>query len=80
MSQIGSNRLALQWSKLPGPNSALRTGLRKAHDDVIIFGDCDSTYDFANLDPIYLPLAENQYDFITGDRFAGQMEEIVHET
>lgn len=59
----------------PGYGRALRTGLRKAHGDVIIFGDCDSTYDFSNLDPIYLPLTENKYDFVTGDRFAGQMED-----
>ena len=59
----------------PGYGRALRTGLLKARGNVIIFGDCDSTYDFSNLDPIYLPLAENQYDFITGDRFAGQMED-----
>lgn len=59
----------------PGYGRALRTGLRKAHGNVIIFGDCDSTYDFANLDSIYLPLADNRYDFITGDRFAGQMED-----
>lgn len=58
-----------------GYGRALRTGLRKAHGNVIIFGDCDSTYDFSNLDSIYLPLAENKYDFITGDRFAGQMED-----
>lgn len=59
----------------PGYGRTLRTGLRKAHGKVIIFGDCDSTYDFSNLDSIYLPLAENKYDFITGDRFAGQMED-----
>ena len=59
----------------PGYGCALRTGLRKAYGSVFIFGDCDSTYDFANLDPIYLPLTENQYDFVTGDRFAGQMED-----
>jgi glycosyltransferase involved in cell wall biosynthesis len=57
-----------------GYGRTLQTGLRNAFGDVIIFGDCDSTYDFYNLDPIYLPLAENKYDFITGDRFAGQME------
>ena len=57
-----------------GYGCALRTGLRKACGEVIVFGDCDSTYDFANLDPIYLPLAENKYDFVTGDRFGGQME------
>ena len=59
----------------PGYGRALRTGLRKARGEVITFGDCDSTYDFSNLDPIYSPLAENRYDFVTGDRFAGQMEE-----
>ena len=59
----------------PGYGRALRTGLRKARGDVIIFGDCDSTYDFSDLDSIYLPLSECKYDFITGDRFAGQMED-----
>ena len=59
----------------PGYGRALRTGLRKARGEVIIFGDCDSTYDFSDLDPIYLSLVENKYDFITGDRFGGQMED-----
>ena len=58
-----------------GYGRALRTGLAVAKGEVIIFGDCDSTYDFANLDPIYRPLAENKTDFITGDRFGGQMED-----
>ena len=57
-----------------GYGRALRTGLKNAKGNVIIFGDCDSTYDFLNLDPVYLPLAQNKKDFITGDRFAGQME------
>ena len=58
-----------------GYGRALRTVLAAANGEVIIFGDCDSTYDFANLDPLYLPLAENKTDFMTGDRFGGQMEE-----
>ena len=58
-----------------GYGRALRTGLAAAKGEVIIFGDCDSTYDFANLDPIYQPLAENIVDFMTGDRFGGQMED-----
>ena len=57
-----------------GYGRALRTGLSAAIGDVIIFGDCDSTYDFSDLDPLYLPLATGEYDFMTGDRFAGQME------
>ena len=58
-----------------GYGRALRTGLSNAIGTVIIFGDCDSTYDFANLDPIYQPLFENKVDFMTGDRFGGQMED-----
>ena len=58
-----------------GYGRALRTGLAAAKGEVIIFGDCDSTYDFSNLDPIYQPLAENKVDFMTGDRFGGQMED-----
>ena len=57
-----------------GYGRALRTGLVAAKGEVIIFADCDSTYDFANLDLIYLPLVENKVDFMTGDRFGGQME------
>ena len=58
-----------------GYGRALRTGLKNAEGNVIIFGDCDSTYDFLNLDPIYKPLAEGEADFVTGDRFAGLMED-----
>lgn len=66
---------ALVASELrPGYGRALRTGLRKARGNVILFGDGDSTYDFSDLDPIFLPLRENEYDFITGNRFGGQME------
>ena len=34
----------------------------------------DADTDFSDLDPIYEPLAANKADFVTGDRFAGQME------
>lgn len=52
----------------PGYGRALRTGLRRARGSVIILGDCDSTYDFGNLDSIYLPLAENRADLVIGNR------------
>ena len=58
-----------------GYGRALQTGLEQAEGTVIIFGDCDSTYDFSDLDPIYTPLATGAADFVTGDRFAGQMED-----
>ena len=52
-----------------GYGRALRTGLAQARGEVIIFGDCDSTYDFIHLDPLYRPLAEGRVDFMTGNRF-----------
>ena len=58
-----------------GYGRALRTGLAAAKGNVVIFGDCDSTYVFSELDPLYRPLADHQADFMIGDRFAGQMED-----
>ncbi len=80
ISDDGSKRIAIEKGVTViseprrGYGRTLRTGLEKARGEVIIFGDCDSTYDFSDLDPLYLPLKENQVDFITGDRFAGKME------
>ena len=53
-----------------GYGRAIRTGLERAGGSVIIFGDSDSTYDFFNLERIYTPLALNEADFVTGDRFS----------
>ena len=57
-----------------GYGRALRTGLARARGAVVIFGDCDSTYDFLKLDGIYRPLAEGRADVMIGNRFAGEME------
>lgn len=57
-----------------GYGRALRTGLARTRGAVVIMGDCDSTYDFLHLDPIYRPLAGGEADVMIGDRFAGQME------
>ena len=58
-----------------GYGRALRTGLKRARGSVIIFADCDSTYDFLHHDPIYRPLAKNRVDFMIGNRFGGLMED-----
>ena len=47
-----------------GYGRAPRTGLERSSGDVIILGDCDSTYDFRRLDPLYRPLAEGRADMI----------------
>ncbi len=57
-----------------GYGSALRAGLSEAKGDVIIIGDADSTYDFSDLDPFYLPIATDEADMVIGDRFTGLME------
>ena len=58
----------------PGYGAAIRKGLECAEGSVIIIGDCDTTYDFANLENIYVPLAAGECDFVIGDRFAGGIE------
>ena len=58
----------------PGYGAAIRKGLKCAEGSVIIIGDCDTTYDFANLEHIYGPLTAGECDFVIGDRFAGGIE------
>ncbi len=57
-----------------GYGRAIRTGLEHARGNVIIFGDCDTTYDFLHLEEFYFPLERGEYDVIIGDRFAGGIE------
>ncbi len=54
-----------------GYGYALRRGFAESRGRVILMGDCDTTYDFRNLDPLYRPLAENRYDMMIGDRMGG---------
>ena len=55
-----------------GYGCALRAGIEAAQGEVIIMGDCDMTYDFANLDEMYEAL--QKYDMVIGDRFKGGIE------
>lgn len=50
------------------------TGMWNDHGNVIIFCDCDSTYVFQSGFVLSASCRENQYDFIIGDRFAGEIE------
>ncbi len=54
-----------------GYGRALRTGFEAAFGNVLIMGDCDTTYDFLNLEKMYKPLADNDCDMVIGNRFAG---------
>lgn len=54
-----------------GYGNALRTGIRSARGRIVIKADADNTYDLANLDAFYDPIATNHtHDIVTGDRFA----------
>lgn len=54
-----------------GYGRALRTGFKAALGNVIIMGDCDTTYDFLNLEEMYQLLAENHCHMVIGNRYAG---------
>ncbi len=57
-----------------GYGRALRTGFEAALGNVLIMGDCDTTYDFLNLEKMYKPLADNDCDMVIGNRYAGGIE------
>lgn len=57
-----------------GYGRAIRTGLAASRGKAVVFGDCDMTYDFLHMEGIVRPLLDGTYDFMIGDRFAGQME------
>ena len=59
--------------KHKGYGRALRRGIRSARGDVIIFGDCDTTYDFRHLDAFYDLPTGGLADVVIGNRF-GSME------
>ena len=58
----------------PGYGSALRAGIAAASADIILTGDCDTTYDFMQLGLLYEPLADGSFDMMIGNRFAGGIE------
>ena len=57
-----------------GYGRAIRTGLAHSNGKVIIVGDADTTYDFEHLEELYQPIADDSYDMVMGNRFAGNMD------
>jgi glycosyltransferase involved in cell wall biosynthesis len=53
-----------------GYGRAYLTGIPEARGRYIVMGDCDDTYDFANLEPLIAPLRDG-YDLVVGNRYAG---------
>ena len=58
----------------PGYGNAIRAGLAASAGNVVIIGDCDTTYDFLHLEEMYRLLAEGECDMVIGNRYAGGME------
>jgi glycosyltransferase involved in cell wall biosynthesis len=56
-----------------GYGNAYRSGFAAAHGDIIMMGDSDDTYDFAELPAIVAPLLAGHADYVLGSRFAGQI-------
>lgn len=57
-----------------GYGSALIKGIELSRGSVIIFGDCDTTYDFKDLTGFYEPLRDKKFDVMIGDRLRGNAE------
>jgi glycosyltransferase involved in cell wall biosynthesis len=75
-STDGSPELALEagarvvHESRRGYGAALRRGFAEARGDWLVMGDCDDTYEFADLDSLMEPLHEGA-DMSIGNRFAG---------
>ena len=62
------------WEPRQGYGRALRTGLACSRGRILLFGDCDLSYDFRKLFPFFLPLQKNRCDMVIGNRFHSSME------
>lgn len=51
-----------------GYGRAIRTGIVHSYGKVLIIGDCDTTYDFLHMLPLYQLLQNGKYDMVIGDR------------
>lgn len=65
-------RVILEKNK--GYGNAIRSGLKEARGKYIIYGDCDDSYDFINLNP-YMEKLKQGYSFVNGNRFKGKILE-----
>ena len=55
-----------------GYGAALKKGIESCSYDYIIFGDCDCSYDFSNLDA-FIAAFSHGAEYINGNRFKGAM-------
>lgn len=56
-----------------GYGNAIRGGIHAAGGKYIIFGDCDGSYDFSDLDPMLEKLRQG-WQLVAGNRFSGGID------
>lgn len=56
-----------------GYGNAYLKGFAEARGRILIMGDSDGSYDFAQLDRLVEPLLGGEYDYVLGSRFAGKI-------
>ncbi|MCK9150766.1 glycosyltransferase family 2 protein [Methanobacterium alcaliphilum] len=57
-----------------GYGNAYLKGLKETKGDIIIMGDADGTYPLEYAHEFILPILEENYDFVIGSRFDGEIE------
>lgn len=57
-----------------GYGAAIRAGMSASSGNVLIIGDCDTTYDFLHIEGMYEMLAFGQADMVIGNRYAGGIQ------
>lgn len=63
----------IEKEKNKGYGNALRRGFVEAKGKYIIMGDCDTTYDFENVDE-FIDKLRNGYSLVMGNRYKGGIE------
>ena len=57
-----------------GYGAALRRGFKEARGQMLVMGDCDGTYPFADLQPFIAPIQSGEYDMVIGNRLTKRLD------
>lgn len=62
------------YEQSKGYGSAIKAGIRQSRGNVIIIGDCDTSYNFDRIGLMYAVLASGKCDVVIGNRYDGGFE------
>lgn len=57
-----------------GYGAALLRGFTEAHGRILVMGDCDGTYPFADLEPFIDPIQAGDVDLVIGNRLTSKLD------